>query len=134
MEPHRSPSQMNRMINFILLSVMALGLLGNDCEGEKLGHKEAIQLLESRLTVGMPRDEIEAFLTETGLRHHYVSRDHPAAMYPEPDQSKGFSGRFYVFLPEDKGLLFKTVGELLIDLDADERMVDFRIQRGKVPR
>ena len=122
------------MIRLILLACLALGLPGTDCGGDELGQKETIHQLESRLTVGMSRDKIEAIVTEMGLHYVYVPRSMLEATHQGTYKSKPLSGRIQVSLPPDKGLLFKTVGHVLIDLDADERVVNLRIERGDVPR
>jgi len=69
-----------------------------------------------------------------GLQYVYVPRSLLEAMNQATFESTPLSGRIQVSLPPDQGLLFKTVGEVLIDLDEGERMVNVQIQRGDVPR
>lgn len=118
----------------ILLACLVLGILAMNCEREELKQEDAIRELGRRITEGMSRDEIEVILEEMGLRYVYVPRSLLEAMHQATFESTPLSGRIQVSLPEDKGLLSKAVGEVLIDLDEDERMVNLGVQRQKVPR
>jgi hypothetical protein len=97
-------------------------------------HEQAIRQLERRITPGMSRREIENVLEEMDLHYLYVPRSMLEAMRQATFESTPLSGRIQVSLPEDKRIFYKTVGEVLIDLDEGERMVSLQLQRGNVPR
>ncbi len=121
------------MIRVAVVTLLAVSIL-RTCGTDEVSQRELIEQLQSRLSVGVSRREVESLLTEMGLRYTYVSRSELEAVGQATYESIQLSGHVQVKLPTEKGLLFETKGWVFIDFDTDERIINVRTQRGKAPR
>lgn len=119
-----------------MLAGVCLFFLSAVCGGEQLDQKEVMRQLGERISVGMPRTEVETILDEMNLKHLYVPRSSLENRGEGRFGSTPLSGRIQVDLPPapSKRILHETVGWALVDLDEAERVVSLRFERGDRPR
>jgi hypothetical protein len=119
-----------------MLAGLCLFFLGAVCGRGQLDQNELMRQLTERITLGMPRTEVESTLDEMSAKYLYVPRSHLEAMGQGTFGSTPLSGRIQVDLPPapSKRIFHETVGWALIDLDEAERVVSLRFDRGDRPR
>lgn len=120
-----------------LLLVLAFTLLIGTTD---MTQDEAIQNLQSKISTGMSRSEVESILNEMGLEYVYfldstlkAMIDADRAFSPKP-LDKIPTKRIQVRFPTRSGCLYETKAFGHIDLDEMDRLIDLKIRRGSVPK
>jgi len=115
--------------NVLVAGFVAILSIGDVCTGQETRNEALVKRIQSEVTPGMLRSQVDETLAQLPLSYVYVPRKDLEAIGEAKNGDVRLGGRFDVVTNyEQRGVATMTRSYLFIDLDEQERVVEVRVQ------